>query len=192
MDKEVGMVRFTQKKMLKTILCLLVIISCATNIMAFGFNAAGARSAIDDFKTKLNALNLQVAQSRLQAFNAGLTSVQDSQYYNSSQSLRDGYASAAAIYKTQNDAFTALVARVPKTTELDALEADYTARLKALNDEVATLSLALASAQNNAVQAVKDATARVEEALKALDTAKTFFSSVTAGSTATASGSTAQ
>ena len=185
MEKEVGMVRVTQRKMLKTLVCFLAVICCTTNILALGFDAAGARQAIDAFKTKMGAMDLASAQAKLQSFNTGLGQVQTSQYYSTSQPLRDAYAAAADVYKAQNDAFTALVASVPKTTDSDALETNYAARLKALNDEVASLSQALTSAQNDAVQAVKDATARVQDALKALDTAKTFFSTVTTAPAAT-------
>jgi hypothetical protein len=188
MEKEGGMVRVTQKKMLKTLVYFLAIVCCTANVMALGFDSAGARQAIDTFKTKMGAMDLASAQAKLQSFNTGLSQVQSSTYYSSSQPLRDAYAAAAVIYKTQNEAFTALVASVPKLTDADALETNYAARLKALNDEVASLSQALTSAQNDASKAVQDATTRVQDALKALDSAKAFFSTVsgTAASTSTA------
>ncbi len=173
------MVVFLQKKTFVSLTFFLAVASCGqVGADGFGFDATGARTAIDAFKAKFTAMDFQTPQLKLQALNTGLQQVKSSPYYATSQSLQSTYQSTLDAYNQQNNALASLEASAPKQSDLDTLESNYSTRLKTLNDAVAGLSAALASAQNDAVQSVSDATARVRAALDALTKAQSYFSTI--------------
>lgn len=172
------MVRVTYKKTVKIMALLFAIISCATDVVAVAFDSAGARIAIDKFKTLFNAMDLSTPKLKLQKFNEGLTAVKASQYFNTSTTLQTAYQNSLNAYNTQNDSFATMIQRVPLQADIDTLETNYAARLKTLNDEIASLSQALASAQSDASNAVADAQNRINAALAALTAAQAYFSTL--------------
>ena len=103
------MVRVTYKKTVKIMALFFAIISYATDAVAVGFDSAGARIAIDKFKTLFNAMDLGAAKLKLQKFNEGLTAVKANQYFNTSTALQTSYQNALNAYNTQNENFATMI-----------------------------------------------------------------------------------
>ena len=140
-----------------------LLLGCAN--VAAAFNTTAARTAIDSFKQELSTAQISTAASSLAALDAQLQAANTS-VYMASPDL------SAAVTKAKSDveAMRSLLSNPPTQADVTALESAYTAYVTGI--ESSKLQVMLAGLQADSDQALKAATAAVQDVIAAFKTAQ--------------------
>ena len=135
--------------------------------MIAAFDASAARTAIDSFKQQLSTAQISTAASSLAALDAKLSAATTSGYITNT-----AFAAAVATAKSDVSAIRSVLSNPPSQLDVTALEGAYSSYVTAI--ESSKLQAMLAELQADSDQALKLATAAVQDLVAAFNTAQGF------------------
>lgn len=162
--------------------CATMLVFCVSGVnAAIAFDDQGAKAAIDrvDGLVKQLALDLSKPQRLLNNLQSKLAAVNTSQYLTKSPVLQQALAAGQAAYQKLQADFEAAKAKAPTPEDVQALMAMFNDRVKQVTDYATdALKSDLVQAQSATEAALKEITAKVNDALAALESAKGFFNTI--------------